>query len=305
MFIGVEIGGTKLQVGVGLGDGTLIGDVVRLKVDPTKGAAGIREQIIRDGINHQLIMNGCDLDQIQGIGVGFGGPVDSNAGRTIKSHQIDGWEDYPIVEWLSFTFNKPVVLGNDSDLAGLAEATFGAGRGAESVVYSNIGSGIGGAFVRRGELYTGQGIGSMEIGHLRMWPRESGGPWMTLEDLASGWAIDRIAQSIFNDRNATAAQMAAAAKSGDRQAEKAWVDAVEWWGVAFANVATLLCPNRIIVGGGVALQGDFLLDPLNDVFRRNVFAPFTDRCQLALAELGEQMVVHGAILLAKSASSNR
>lgn len=299
MFIGVEIGGTKLQVGVGPGDGTLIGDIVRLKVDPMKGAPGIRDQIICDGINHQLIVSGCDLDQIQGIGVGFGGPVDSNAGRTIKSHQIDGWEDYPIVEWLSGAFNKPVVLGNDSDLAGLAEATFGAGRGAESVVYSNIGSGIGGAFVRRGELYTGQGMGSMEIGHLRMTPSESGSPWLTLEDLASGWALDRIAQTIFNDKNATAAQVAAAAKRGDRQAVKAWSDAIEWWGVAFANVATLLCPNRIIVGGGVALQGDFLLNPLNEVFRRNVFQPFADRCRLVLAELGEEMVVHGALLLAK------
>src|SRR5262249_40941035 len=103
------------------------------------------------------------------------------------------------------------------------------------------------------------------------------------------------------DPTATAGRLAEAAKAGDRQAQMAWSDAVEWWGVAWANVATLLCPNRIVIGGGVALQGDFLMTPLQEVFRRNVFPPFVDRCQLVLAELGEEMVVHGAILLAKGA----
>ena len=85
--------------------------------------------------------------------------------------------------------------------------------------------------------------------------------------------------------------LSAAAKAGDHQAKQAWADAVEWWGVAFANVATLLCPDRFVVGGGVALQGDFLLTPLREVFRRNIFPPFADRCSLVLAELGETMVV--------------
>jgi glucokinase len=305
MFIGVEIGGTKLQIGVGSGDGVLVGDVVRLKVDPAKGAQGIRDQLICDGLIHAMIQTGLKQSDIEGIGIGFGGPVDSKTGRTIMSHQIDGWEDYPIVEWLQFTFNTKVALGNDSDLAGWAEAKLGAGLGAETVVYSNIGSGIGGAFIRNGELYTGQGIGAAEIGHLRMIASGPGESWRTLEDLASGWALDRVAQSLLNDKNATAMDLSAAAKAGDQQARLAWADAVEWWGVAFANVATLLCPDRFVVGGGVALQGDFLLTPLREVFRRNIFPPFADRCFLALAELGETMVVQGALLLVGSGSANR
>jgi glucokinase len=297
MYIGVEIGGTKLQIGVGTGDGALVGDVVRLKIDPANGAEGIRSQL-PDGVRRTLTEHRLEMNQVEAIGVGFGGPVDSTNGRTIKSHQIDGWEDFELASWFESVFGLRTRLGNDSDLAGLAEATLGAGRGAETVVYSNIGSGIGGAFVRNGELYTGQGIGSMEIGHLRMIASDPGRPWLTLEGLSSGWAMNRIAQTVLNDKSATVQDLAAAAKAGEHQAILAWSDAVEWWGAAFANVATLLCPDRFVVGGGVALQGDFLLTPLREVFRSNIFPPFADRCQLVLAELGESMVVQGALLLA-------
>ena len=297
MFIGVEIGGTKLQIGVGTGDGVLVGDVVRLKVEPSKGAQGILSQV-PDGVRRALSEHRLEMNRVEAMGVGFGGPVDSTSGRTIKSHQVDGWEDFELASWFESVFGLRTRLGNDSDVAGLAEATLGAGRGAETVVYSNIGSGIGGALVRRGELYTGQGIGSMEIGHLRMIASDPDRPWLTLEELSSGWAMNRIAQTVLNDKNATVVELAAAVKAGDHQAALAWSDAVERWGVAFANVATLLCPNRFIVGGGVALQGDLLLTPLREVFRRNIFPPFADRCQLVLAELGETMVVQGALLLA-------
>jgi glucokinase len=131
-----------------------------------------------------------------------------------------------------------------------------------------------------------------------MTPRDPSAPWRTLEEVASGWALDRIARKILGEEAATASDLAHAVRGGNAAAAQAWNQAIEYWGVAFANVATLLCPNRIVVGGGVALQGDSLLQPLRDVFRRNVFAPFVDRSELVLAELGETMVVQGALLLA-------
>ena len=303
MFLGVEIGGTKLQVGLGTPDGRLVGEVIRLDVDPTKGAQGVRSLII-DGVARTMSEFGQDPSEVQGIGVGFGGPFDGRTGRTIKSHQIDGWEDFALVEWFKSAFNLPTAVGNDSDLAGWAEATLGAGKGAETVVYSNIGSGIGGAIVRKGELYDGQGFGSAEVGHLRIIARDVGKSWKTLEDLASGWALDRVACETLGDDRATSRDLAAAAKIGDPKALAAWEQAVEYWGVAFANVATLLCPNVIVVGGGVALQGDFLLNGLREVFHRNVFAPFRDCVELKLAKLGESMVVQGALLLAGNRTGN-
>ena len=91
----------------------------------------------------------------------------AESGRTIVSHQIDGWQDFPLGDWCRQTLGRPAVLGNDSDLAGLGEARFGAGRGHRIVFYSNVGSGIGGSLVVDGELYRGgRGVAS-EIGHLR------------------------------------------------------------------------------------------------------------------------------------------
>ena len=93
MFLGIEIGGTKLQLGVGDGRSAQTVALERLTIDPARGAAGIRQQIASaaDAFATRY--------PLQGVGIGFGGPVDFAAGRTIKSHQIDGWEDFPLAEW--------------------------------------------------------------------------------------------------------------------------------------------------------------------------------------------------------------
>ena len=127
MFLGIEIGGTKLQLGLGPGDGTLrpLRDgkpVLRLDVNAAAGAAGIRQQI-EDGIPGLLISTGVDHAAVRGIGIGFGGPFDDATQRTIKSHQIDGWDDFPLQAWAKQLLGVPAAVGNDADVGGL-----GAGR---------------------------------------------------------------------------------------------------------------------------------------------------------------------------------
>jgi glucokinase len=244
---------------------------------------------------------GLQGQQVAGVGIGFGGPVDSQKGRTVTSHQVAGWDDFPLVSWFCDTFGISAVLGNDSDLAGWAEARLGAGRGCSPVVYMNIGSGIGGALVIGGQLYSGQGLGATEIGHLRMKP-DTAGNWLTLEQIASGWALDRLAQTVLGQKAVNARDLIAAAQAGHEQALAAWNQAVEHWSIAIANVITLLCPQRFVLGGGVSLVGDFLLYALRREITKWVFAPFRDACEVVLPELGEEMVVHGAILLAAQSS---
>ena len=165
MYLGIEIGGTKLQWIVGNGRDTTWLDRRITAVDRSRQADGIRDQLIE--VTREFMEA---YPQIERIGIGFGGPVDSVHGRVITSHQIDGWRDFPLTEWMAARFGRPAILANDSDCAGLAEAVYGAGRGAANVFYSNVGSGIGGAFIIRGQLYTGgSGIAS-EIGHLRPIP---------------------------------------------------------------------------------------------------------------------------------------
>src|ERR1051325_10426838 len=131
MYLGIEIGGTKLQLGVGPGDGSLAGHW-RGGVDVATGAEGIRRQITT-AVPELLAQSGLERTQLRGVGIGFGGPVDDATHTVIKSHQIAGWDNFPLAEWVSEVVGLPAVLGNDADVAGLAEALFGAGKGLSPV----------------------------------------------------------------------------------------------------------------------------------------------------------------------------
>src|SRR5438132_7783344 len=97
-YLGIEIGGTKLQLGVGPGDGTLAA-LWRGTVDVAAGPDGIRRQIVA-AVPELLQQAGLSPDQLRGVGVGFGGPVDDRPRTSIKSHQIAGWDHFPLAAWL-------------------------------------------------------------------------------------------------------------------------------------------------------------------------------------------------------------
>ena len=145
-YVGIEIGGTKLQVV--LGD-----EVIRarrtLSVDAAKGAAGIRQQI-----EEALEELTSDLP-IRAVGVGFGGPVDWKSGKICRSHQIEGWSDFDLGGWLKKLTGKPVLVDNDANVAALGEARHGAGAGFNPVFYVTLGSGVGGGLVVDGKIYHG------------------------------------------------------------------------------------------------------------------------------------------------------
>jgi glucokinase len=198
MFIGIEIGGTKLQVGLGANDGTLLG-LWRDTVNVARGGEGIREQLTR-AVPELLATAGLPKSAIDGVGIGFGGPVDDHTQAVIKSHQIHGWDGFPLGRWLGEALELPTVLGNDADVAGLAEATVGAGQGMNPVFYMTIGSGIGGGLLINGNIARGTGRGAAEIGHVKVRdPRTADGRLETLENVASGWGIVRYVKQIAHE----------------------------------------------------------------------------------------------------------
>src|SRR5262245_28210437 len=151
MYLGIEIGGTKLQLGLGEGDGG-IRALRRADVNVAGGAEGIRKQILA-AVPELLASADVALEQVQAVGIGFGGPVDDNTHSTIKSHQVSGWENFPLADWAAQALGRPAVLANDADAAGLAEAIFGAGKGHSPIFYITIGSGIGGGLIIDGQIY--------------------------------------------------------------------------------------------------------------------------------------------------------
>ena len=252
MFLGIEIGGTKLQLGLGQGDGVLAG-LWRGVVDPSLGSEGIRRQIT-EAVPELLAKSGIDRSKLRAIGIGFGGPVDDATQTVIKSHQIAGWDDFPLADWIGSALGLPAVLGNDADVAGLAEALFGAGKGLSPIFYITIGSGIGGGLIVDGEIYRGIGRGAAEIGHLRI--ASGGRPPIILEEQTSGWAIARQPHSKLPPTH-RAEDLARLAAKGDAEAQailnRAWEPLAE----AICHVIALLCPAhhrhrrwRVIDGRG-------------------------------------------------------
>jgi glucokinase len=297
-YLGIEIGGTKLQIGLGPDDGRLRG-LWRGPIDVTAGPDGIRKQITA-AIPELLASADIPRQELRGVGIGFGGPVDDATRTVIKSHQIEGWDGFPLADWVSEIAGLPAALGNDADVAGLAEALHGAGKGLSPIFYITIGSGIGGGLILNGEIYRGVGRGAAEIGHLLV-----DGAWWghdrinRLEQVASGWAIAEAGTSVYN-RRVTAEQVVDLARQQDLQA----VEILEQAQVALAegivHVITLLCPRRIVIGGGVSLIGEELLfAPLRRLVAGNGFAPFAGLTDIVPAALGEEVVVHGAIALAR------
>ena len=120
MYLDIEIGGTKLQLGLGEGDGT-IAQLWRGPVDVAAGAEGIRTQIFA-AVPELLARAKLERAQIRGVGIGFGGPVDDASRTVIKSHQIPGWDDFPLADWIGELLGWPAVLGRGPILRWLIDS---------------------------------------------------------------------------------------------------------------------------------------------------------------------------------------
>ena len=177
-LLGLEIGGTKLQIVVGDGSAKII-DRRRLVIDRARRGGGIREQI------RETLAELIPEAKPSAIGVGFGGPVDWKTGEICRSHQIEGWADFKLRDWLQTLSGLPVCVDNDANTATYGEALHGAGVGLNPVFYVTLGSGVGGGLVVDGQIYHGAMPGEAEIGHVRL-DREG----TIVESRCSGWAVD-------------------------------------------------------------------------------------------------------------------
>jgi glucokinase len=311
-ILAVEIGGTKLQAALGTPDGV----INRTERGSARDARDAEEILswFDESVPDLLRDAERNASPVTSIGVGFGGPVETGTGSVIVSHQVSGWSGFALRDWFEDRFNLPVGVANDSSAAGWAEYCRGAGRGCTHFCYMNIGSGIGGGLVIDGKLHDGQGRGASEIGHTYVpnWQADAPGQPAKLEDLCSGWAIERYVKSqpdAFatsalaqpcqgNPERFACAMLGDAAKGGDAFAVDVIDRVAESISVALCNVLALTHVERIAMGGGVSLLGDVLLDPIRRHVAERVFGPYQDRYEIVPCELGESVVLVGALLLA-------
>ena len=312
MHLGIEIGGTKLQLGIGLPTQTTLTKLERLDIDANAGAEGILEQIATTAPT--LI----EEYNVEKIGIGFGGPLDASQGIVTKSHQVEGWDNFPLGQWCQQQLARPTLLGNDCDVATLAEAKLGAGKDCRSVFYVTVGTGVGGGFVIDGKSPAEGRPATAEIGHLRPGPLAESAQ-ATVESIASGWGIvaaarkqileatpknlepiaDLLARCQDQPDNLTGQHVASAAGEGNSLAASILAHAIRVLGWAIAQAITLQAPEMVVVGGGVSLIGEErFFQPLRKFVDQYVFPPLRGSYQIAPAALGELAVVHGAIIRA-------
>jgi len=301
MLIGIEIGGTKLQLVVGDKAG-VIHHRLKLSVLSKEGAAGIRQQI------KQALPQLMAKWEVTAIGVGFGGPVDWKSGKISRSHQIEGWSEFDLGGWLKEQTGAPARVDNDANVAALGEACRGAGQKLSPVFYITLGSGVGGGLVVDGKIYHGTSPGEAEIGHVQL-DRQG----TIVESRCSGWAIDQRIRDLKNSApqsllcklpgfgaGGEAIHLAEALKRSDAAAQRILQELTEDLGFGLSHVVHLFHPQIIVIGGGLSGLGQPLRQGIEQVLPNFIMEAFRPGPKIALAELQEDAVPVGALLLASS-----
>jgi glucokinase len=303
-YLGIEIGGTKLQIALGNGLGKILRKS-KLRVDVTNGGPGIRAQIA--AALPELIAG----NTLSAIGVGFGGPVDWRTGRICRSHKIEGWSGFDLGDWLAQQAGVSTFVDNDANVAALGEATDGAGAGFNPVFYVTLGSGVGGGLVVGGKIYHGATPGEAEIGHLRL---DRIGT--TLESVCSGWAVDvkirglksknrtgLLSRMVGEEVGGEAKFLAPALEQNDAAAKEILGEVVENLSFGLSHVVNLFHPEIIILGGGLSEIGEPLRGGVERCLRAFIMEAFQPGPRVVLAALGEDAVPVGALRLAADRAS--
>lgn len=301
LLLGIEIGGTKLQLVLGDATGRIHARR-RLGVEAAHGANGIRHQI------EQTIPELLAERKIEAVGVGFGGPVDWRTGKINRSHHLAGWSGFALADWLRSQTGTDVTMDNDANVAALGEARCGAGVGLNPVCYVTLGSGVGGGLVTEGKIYHGAAPGEAEIGHLRL---DRNGT--TIESRCAGWAVDArirelnrqapagvLAHLAGSEARGEARHLAAALGQGDAAATRILCEVAEDLALGLSHVVHLFHPQVIILGGGLSGVGEPLRASVAAALVGFTMAAFQPGPEIRLAALGEDAVPVGALLLASA-----
>ncbi|WP_425956879.1 ROK family glucokinase [Xylanimonas sp. McL0601] len=310
--IGVDIGGTKIAIGVVDEAGRILAQV-RRDTDPDDVAS--IDRAIADACTEL----GKEYE-IGAIGVAAAGFVSADRTSVQFAPNI-AWREYPLARKVAelVDLDVSVVVENDANAAGWAEFRFGAGRDATDMLMLTIGTGLGGAVVVDRELVRGRWGVAAEVGHMRVVP---GGHYCGCghegcwEQYASGTALVRDAKAAvvaLPHKSARLLELAAgdrkkikgphvtqAAQEGDELAVELMAKLGRWIGEGAASVAALLDPELIVIGGGVAEAGDLLLLPAREGYESQLSAlGHRPVARIELAEQGNEAGIVGAADLAR------
>ena len=290
--LGLDIGGTKIAAGVVDADGAAHGFVTAPSdVDSVRGV----ERLFDLG-RRAVADSGVD---VEAVGIGCGGPLDSEKGLLIAPLHLPGWKDVPVAELAASAFDRPAFLDNDGTAGAAGEHRFGAGRGTQAMVYLTISTGVGGGVVLNGVVQRGRSGNGGELGHVTVdWHgrRCRGcGRRGCLEAYCSGTSIAERAVEAGMEDGVTAADVAQAANAGDELASRVWDETCEALACGLTSIANLFEPEVIVLGGGVVRTGEQLLAPVRTSVAEQMIGP---PVSIVSAVSGDAVGVVGAAAIA-------
>lgn len=300
----MDLGGTQVRAACVTEAGVVIMSS-RLPTDKDGGPERIVAQI------ESLISTVRD-DATVAIGVGVPGAVDRDGGIVLGLPALPGFSGFALAQRLSQSSRLPSVLENDATAAAIGEWRAGAGRNCANLVYVTIGTGIGAGVIVDGRVMRGARGLAGEVGHTRITDFEercSCGQLGCWESVASGTALGRRARravaaapdgliaSFADGLPATAQHVGLAARRGDERALQLLEEHARWIALGLVNVQHAFAPDRIVIGGGVSVLLDLMMDKIADVLRQRRLPGFPD-IPIVAAELGDDAGMVGAALQA-------
>lgn len=302
---GVDIGGTTVKLGLFDVDGTLID---KWEIPTRKENKG--ENILPDvakSIQEKMQDKDIAKDNVSGVGIGVPGPVD-NEGIIHKAANL-GWGEFSIKDTLEAIIDMPVMAGNDANVAALGEMWKGGAQGYDDVVMVTLGTGVGGGIIVNGKVINGSTGAGGEIGHIHVNDDETDtcgcGNKGCLEQYSSATGITRIGNkilasssksSVLRDQEVSAKSVFDAVKAGDELAKEVADVYGKYLGDALAQIACVVNPEVICIGGGVSKAGEVVIDYVKPHYVKNVFHGSRDT-KFALATLGNDAGIYGAAKL--------
>ena len=312
-IIGIDLGGTSVKLAIL----TTVGEIQEkwsIKTNILDEGSHIVPDII-DSIKHRFETYGLTKEDFLGVGMGSPGVVDSEAGTVIGAYNLN-WKTLQLVkDQFESALGLPFFIDNDANVAALGEQWVGAGNNNPNVVFMTLGTGVGGGVIAAGNLIRGVKGAGGELGHITV---DFDAPFACtcgkkgcLETVASATGIvnltrryaeeyagdAKLKQLIDDGEEVTAKDVFDLAKEGDDLALIVYRHFSNYLGVACANIAAVLNPAYIILGGGVSAAGEFLLDGVRNVFADNSFPQIKESTQIVLATRGNDAGVLGAASL--------
>jgi glucokinase len=311
LALAVDIGGTRTRSALIARDGRILART-SIATNPRQGMEAGLERMA-DAVRQ--VMKDTGREQIAGIGIGAPGPTDPRRGILFSPANLPGWTDVPLTQFFASAIGVPAFAGNDANLAALGEHRFGAGRGAQDMIYLTLSTGIGGGIIADGKLFTGADGFAGEVGHQTIdvnGPRCNCGNIGCLEVLAAGPALARDARAALaageksalldlagGDPTAISGEtFARALPLGDRLAARLVERAGVYIGVGLVNLIHLFNTRLFVLGGGLTNLGEPLFAPIRQTVAERPFAIMRQQVRIVRAELGDDVGLLGAAALA-------